>query len=618
MSNYRKSGDRFVSNPNRGYGETASARFQARADFGGTGLPADTTMRAFAKPTSMPASAGLISESQTELIRLARDMLDNDAISGAVAQTIADSLFGNFALGNMPDKEHLKPYTTSLDRVRIKSLMPALALSYLVDGAFLGTGVFDSTKKVYSSIMNQDLMNATVYPVPFFGATPVIDVAIHPEVQRMMVGVTGDPRFAEYREFLPKEFLTGGLVKLQPENTFYVPRRGLAHNPLGVSLFRRAMVIYLLEKSLSRGTLEMSYRRQRPILHVVAGDENWDPSQEEMRTLSDLFLAADLDPLGAVITTRVGVQPQEIGGTSDMWKWTDNVDVLTSMKLKGLGMPDGLLGGDMSLDSVSATLTVFIKQLRSLRDYLTRAFFYEKFFPYIAVTNNHRRDIIAPFEERGSFRRTSQFAPFYERADGVGFNYTDRYVERANDADVDLGDYITPYVMWHEGMRPEGDKEYLDLLMSLSQAGVPIPVRMIAAAGGQDIDDLLNGAPDDLAQREKVSQIMQAIKEMSGEDQGGSDEYATLSRALGVKPGKPLSKREFDDYLHPRTNINGHAYVTTARERKRVGEKMNRMIARAQSELAPRLNAKRVHRVPFTSKSSDPFHTEVARKKYAY
>lgn len=605
MSNYRKQGSRFVVNTNRGYGETASAKraYQAKADF----VPAETVTRAFAKPTSMSMGAGLISDSSQEQIRIARDMLDNDAISGSVAQTIADSLFGNFALGNMPDKEHLKPYLTSLDRVRIKTLMPTLALSYLSDGAFLGTGVFDERKKVFSSMMIQDLLHATIYPVPFFGATPIVDVSIPPEVYRMMTGIKGDQRFQEYHEFLPAEFKSGGLVKLQPENTFYIPRRGQAHNPIGVSLFRRVMLIYILEKSLARGTLEMSYRRQRPILHIVAGDENWDPSTQEMKELSDLFLSADLDPLGAVVTTRVGVSPQEIGGSSDMWKWTDNVDVLTSMKLKGLGMPDGLLGGDMSLDSVSATLTVFIKQLRSLRDYLTRTFFYEKFFPYIAITNNHRRDVIGEFEERGS-RRTSQFEQFM---------YTDRYIERANDTDVDLGDYITPYVMWHEGMRPEGDKEYLDLLMSLQQAGVPIPIRMIAAAGGQDIDDLMNGAPDDVAQRQRVAEIMQAIKETSGQDDGGGgddESYAALARYMGAPRKKGLKDREFDDRLRPRNIINGHLYHTTARELKRVEEKNNRLIARAQADLAPRLNAKRVHRVAHDTDARDLFQAKLKKR----
>lgn len=604
ISNYRKQGNRFVVNTNRGYGETARVRnaFQARADASGGGLPPNTVTRSFAKPTSMPAAGGIISDSQSELIRIARDMLDNDAISGAVAQTISDSLFGNFALGNMPDKEHLKPYLTSLDRVRIKTLMPALALSYLVDGAYLGSGVFDEDKNVFSSMMNQDLLHATVYPVPFFGATPVVDVAIPPDVHRVMSGIRGDARFAKYQEFLPKEFAAGGLVKLQPENTFYIPRRGLAHNPLGVSLFRRVMMIYILEKSLSRGTLEMSYRRQRPILHVVAGDENWDPSNEEMAELANLFLSADLDPLGAVVTTRVGVNPQEIGGTSDMWKWTDNVDVLTSMKLKGLGMPDGLLGGDMSLDSVSATLTVFIKQLRALRDYLTRAFFYEKFFPYIAITNRHRRDVIGDFEARGS-RRTSQFAQF---------TYNERYVEHASDSDVDLGDYLTPHVMWHEGMRPEGDKEYLDLLMSLLQAGVPIPVRMIAAAGGQDIDDLMNGAPDDLAQRQRVSEVLQAMKELGGEGGGDDQEsYASVAQHLMPMKKKALKDREFDDHLRPRTKINGHSYVTTARERRRVDEKMNRIIARAHADLAPRLNATRKRVVP--KKPSGKFFNPLER-----
>jgi len=597
MNKYRMRGSQFVQNANLGPRQegkplTARGSFQARADMS-MGMPPNTNVRAFAKPTQVSLGAGLIPEDPYSLIRIAREMLDNDSVAGAVAESIAGALFGNFALASVPDKEHLKPYTTSLDRIRVKTLLPSMALGYLVDGTWLATGVFDSKSKAYSAIMPQDMLHANIYPVPFFGATPVVDVSIPPEVQRLYVGMKGDQRFQQYYEFLPDDFKRSGLVQLQPENTFYVPRRGLSHNALGVSLFRKIMIPYLLEKALARGTIEMSYRRQRPILHVIAGDENWDPSVEEMNELSQLFLSADLDPLGAVVTTRAGVQPQEIGGAGDFWRWTDNIDVLTSLKLKGLGMPDGLLGGDMSLDSVSATLTVFINMLRTLRDYLTRTFFYEKLFPYIAITNDHRRDLIGAGPEYGAFRKTSKFS-------GNSFSYGS-YVERANDSDVDLGDYITPTISWHNSMRPEGDKEYLDLLHTLTDMGVPIQLRTIAAAGGQDIDDLLNGAPDDVEIRQRVAQVNDAIAQTApqqGDDGGGEygrfDPHTVMT---GLRP-KGIVNREYDDRLHPRTNINGHSYHTTAREKKRRDDVANKIVAQAQARLAPTLNAHAEQRVP--------------------
>lgn len=591
-------GGKFSVRPNLGAPDlrataTRNRTFSEEAAGGQTlmsqGAPPNTTTRMFAKPTGLRLDAGLVGNDPLEVISLAREMFDNDPIAGGVVEVIAGVPFGAYGLSGMPDKKLLEPYLTSMDNSRVKTLLPVLASTFMTDGSFLGTGIFDAEKNVYDAIVPQDVLHASITPVPFFGATPIIDVRISPEQARMLSNHK-DPRMERYLKYLPKEFLRGGDIKLQPENTFYLPRRTLTHVPLGTSLFRKIMVAYILEKALARGTVEMAYRRQRPVLHIVAGDENWDPSQDDMQQLSDLFMAADMDPLGAVVVTRQGVQPQEVGGAMDMWKWTDNIDVLTSLKLKGLGMPDGLLGGDMALDSVSATLTVFINMVRSFRDYITRLLFYEKMFPYIAVTNDHKRDSIGAFQAAG--RLSSRYG-------------SNGYFSRASDlADVNIGDYLIPTVSWHNSMRPEGDKEYLDLLMTLSQNGVPIPLRVMAAAGGQDIQDIINSAEDDLEVRGKTSQYEAAIQGMAqaagGGDQqqdqgGGYDEQGALTlenfhaRTSPIKR-KGLLGREYGDQYEPRIKQNGPARLyTTARERARLNEKANRTIAEASSNVHKRL-----------------------------
>jgi hypothetical protein len=62
-------------------------------------------------------------------------------------------------------------------------------------------------------------------------------------------------------------------------------------------------------EAVDEGELRVLTSRSIRVLQV--GDENWDPSNEEMAELANLFLSADLDPLGAVVTTRVGVNPAE-------------------------------------------------------------------------------------------------------------------------------------------------------------------------------------------------------------------------------------------------------------------------------------------------------------------
>ena len=39
------------------------------------------------------------------------------------------------------------------------------------------------------------------------------------------------------------------------------------------------------------------------LLHIVAGNENWDPSQEEMQQIANLFSDSLNDPDGAVVVT---------------------------------------------------------------------------------------------------------------------------------------------------------------------------------------------------------------------------------------------------------------------------------------------------------------------------
>ena len=80
----------------------------------------------------------------------------------------------------------------------------------------------------------------------------------------------------------------------------------------GVSMFRRVVPIYLLEKMLYRGTISESQRRQRAIMHIQAGSETWTPINTELQGLVALFQQADLDPTGAIVATRNDVNVGEV------------------------------------------------------------------------------------------------------------------------------------------------------------------------------------------------------------------------------------------------------------------------------------------------------------------
>lgn len=46
----------------------------------------------------------------------------------------------------------------------------------------------------------------------------------------------------------------------------------------------------------------------RGVFHIVAGTEEWTPTPKELDDLASIFLQASEDPLGAVVSTRRGVE----------------------------------------------------------------------------------------------------------------------------------------------------------------------------------------------------------------------------------------------------------------------------------------------------------------------
>jgi hypothetical protein len=56
------------------------------------------------------------------------------------------------------------------------------------------------------------------------------------------------------------------------------------------------------------GTLLESIKRQRAIMHITVGDVDWEPTEDDLDYVTELFTNADADPLGAVIATRAGIK----------------------------------------------------------------------------------------------------------------------------------------------------------------------------------------------------------------------------------------------------------------------------------------------------------------------
>jgi hypothetical protein len=161
--------------------------------------------------------------------------------------------------------------------------------------------------------------------------------------------------------------------------------------------------------------------------------------------------------------------------------------------------------------------------------------------------------------------------------------------------------YVANGLVVHNSMRPEGDREYMELLDGLRQAGVPIPIRVMAAAGGLNIHDILNSATDDISDREKIAEYNAKIAAMDqtsgmggeGGDAGDQQQFASEKMYQELSPikRKKILDRKYDyEKYSPANVVNGKRYLLTARERRRLDDKMNRLTAEAMSEKAKILN----------------------------
>lgn len=533
---------------------------------------------------------GLIKGGEAEIRGMQKDIYLHDAVAGATVDLTSQVPFGRFSLSGVPKGEILNIFLDSLQRMRIESLLPALSINYMVEGAHLSALGFNKQRKIFDAVYPFDLDYAEVIPVPIHGHTPLINLKASPEYQALNK-MAADPRAQDIVRKFPEVIQTlirDSRVALNPENTLYIPRRTFAQQFTGISAFRRLLPIYILEKALLRGTAELAYRRQRGVQHITAGNDMWIPSNEELKQLADLFLEADTDPISAVVATRPDVMVNELASGGDTWKWTDTLEALNIQKFRALGVSDSILGGDSNVSGVESGMTVFMQQNRAYRDLITRLVFYEKVFPYISVANDFRKEESESYHYATGHRVTGS-------ADR-GYNITaDDRMSLIND-NVDLAEYHLPVMIWHNQLRPEGDNAYLGMLFELSARGIPVPMRMLAAAAGISLNDILYGMDEDLEVQKSLAEYRHRLEQYappSPDTEGLLNPPSAYPDATETgSAGRPKKNRDFQDLaerLSPNV-INGHRYVSTPRGRKQREEKANRVIAEAAAALAEKQN----------------------------
>jgi hypothetical protein len=290
----------------------------------------------------------------------------------------------------------------------------------------------------------------------------------------------------------------------------------------------------MFEKIMFRGTLLEASKRMRSTSHVKAGDDVWEPTIGEMQTILQQFQATEMDPLGAWVITRNSVEVNEIRQGGDFWKWTDVMDTMVPYKLRALGISEAFLSGDTNYSNSEAALSIFMDNMDSYRQFVTYRLFSNKIFPLIAVLN-------------GLFKDPSKI---------VKMNNVSNLMRNLNNQK----NLKIPEICWHKSLR-QIDTAYTDMLDKLTEKGLPIPLKMWAAAASVDITTLLSDVKEDAQIREAIKKIKEehgvAQPEQEGDMgfDGGFEESSTKAfvDSLEIRPGnseslsrrRPLASREF-------------------------------------------------------------------------
>lgn len=507
-----------------------------------------------------------------------RDMYYFDSVSGCAVDMYSTLPFGDFSLAGIRDEKGLLPFEQSLENMNIRRFMPLFAVNFLVNGMLAAEMVPDKEAKnfVYKDIIPHDSKFVTIEPSLEFGRDPKVTVDLGRAIAQAAVSIKGS---------VPKTKV------IDKNHLVFLIRQGLFNDFRGVSMFKRILPIWLFEKSIMRGTLDQASKRLRSIPLIQVGDEEWVPTAEEMGMLTAVISDAMLDPVGASIVTRSGVNITEFLRPDDFWKYTDISDQTMQIKLRGLGVNEAIISGDATLATIDAAMSVFIERLREFRSSSTQEIFYDRMFPTISANNDITR------------ARYGQMHAKRARKKSIGRRETaglDLDLDFDLDMSLEMGSsdlkefdsrrHIIPQVVWHKKLRPEADDAYMQMLDMLEQKGVPIPLQFWAASGGIDLDGMVDSLDEDIQYRESIKDWQDKKKDFAPQEAEGG-EFASA-----IMPVNPLA-RDYSRQLQleeARANLmgDGKSRLSTAKGRKVSREKMHKLFAEAAAKIAQRENAR--------------------------
>ena len=538
-----------------GRATTASAGRKSPDSLGGSKETANLSIGTFGGVQMNTMFRGIIPDNSGDdaaLGTMLRDIWHYDNVGGSAVDLQCGLAFSDWTLIGI-DPKLASYYNDSLAQLNMRVMLPQISRNYLIDGAFIGTLLWDKSSRTFQDVLIHDRFNATISPQPFFSVDPVVTVNSAANLQQFFNTYSpyADAMLKSYPRALLENFMKGSSV-LDPVTTLMALRKGTQDSAC-VSYLRRLLPMYMLEKTLFRGTLTEASKRQRATTQISIGDDSWEPTTAEMQEYVEKFQMSEMDPLGAWVATRQGVTLSDVRPAGEMWKWTDTADVLVPYKLRALGISEAFLSSDGSYSNAEAALTMFLDNLETYRAYLTYKIFDSKLFPLIAVMNGLYKD-------KSSVKRGSQL-------NSLMFNLS-------NQKNLEV-----PKIQWHKNLTSPNASSLLDNLDKLSGKGFPVALKTWAAAANVDLGAALSDLEQDAEIRRQIAKVTGQPVAAPGTPSDGSrpseddtmEEAMVRAKNLEVYPAskpefhkrKSLLDREFGEYKLSKT---GKVVTASARE----------------------------------------------------
>lgn len=423
-----------------------------------------------------------------------------DPVAGPALELYKDLPFSDFQLTGVRDTSILNLYADAFNAIDIVSKIPDMALEYMKLGKVIGHMHMNESKGYPTHLEIHDPDHIRMMPSPISGMPGKLDLVPTKELKEW--ATSKDPRDtevqAQYASYVAL-IREGGTIPLDSSNSFYIPRRTSPYDPVGASIYTRILLFVAYEKAIVNASVTSARRRMGKIRHVTAGmDDSWVPDEQELSDIADLFTNADEDPTGAIVVTRDGVTVSEVGGDSlqDMVKISDEWEFLTKGKLNSLGISETFLTGEATYNTIEQLMSVFLDKIRSLRSFFTQS---------ILIS-----EILRPLADKHGFYKTTE----------ARLSHRIRIAESS-----DSNEYILPDIVWEKNLRPVADRDWMEILEQMQNAGIPITIRTVSSAAGFDVETEIAQFDEDIELRRKLKKQMDEIEKIESDamDMGSDD-----------------------------------------------------------------------------------------------